>query len=331
VTVDNLTSTSSPLSFGVPQGSVLGPVLFILYTKPLSSLLQSHSVLHQSFADDTQLYNSCKPSQTQATVQSMQTCISDVKQWMSDNRLKLNDDKTESLLIRKKTDRSFASLPSSIQVGSASIAFSSHARNLGFIVSYDMSLDKHISTICRSAYFEIHRISSIRKYLSVQVTNTLACAFILSKLDYCNVLLAGCPLYLIHKLQKLQNSAARLVLKAKKRHHATPLLKFLHWLPIQARINYKLSTLCFNFFAGTSPSYISDLLSIYTPSSRLRSSSDHRMLVIPRIRTKTYGERTFSFCAATQWNSLPFDIRHAETLPSFKRALKTHLFKKYFD
>ena len=331
VMVDNLTSTSSPLSFGVPQGSVLGPVLFILYTKPLSSLLQSHSIPHQSFADDTQLYNSSKPNQTHALVQTMQTCISDVRQWMTDNRLKLNDDKTEALLIMKKNERSLTSPPTSIQVGSASIAFNSHARNLGFTVSSDLSLDRHVSNICRSAYFEIHRLSSIRKFLSVQVTNTLACAFILSKLDYCNVLLAGCPLYLINKLQKLQNSAARLVLHASKRDCATPLLKILHWLPIQARIDYKLSTICFNFFSGSSPAYISDLLSVYAPSRQLRSSSDHRLLCIPRVRTKTYGERTFSFRAATQWNSLPFDIRHAETLPSFKRALKTHLFKKHFD
>ena len=246
-------------------------------------------------------------------------------------KLKLNDDKTEALLIKKKTDRSLVPLPTSIQVGSASIAFSSHARNLGFTVSSDMSLDKHVSNIARSAYFEIHRISTIRKYLSVQVTNTLACAFVLSKLDYCNILLAGSPLYLINKLQKVQNSAARLVLKASKRNHATPLLKTLHWLPIQSRINYKLSTLCFNFFSGSSPSYISDLLSVYTPSRQLRSSSDHRLLCIPRIRSRTYGERTFSFRAATQWNSLPFDLRHSETLPSFKRALKTYLFKKHFD
>ena len=110
---------------------------------------------------------------------------------------------------------------------------------------------------------------------------------------------------------------------------ATPLLKTFHWLLIQACIDYKLSTLCFNFFSGSSPSYISDLFSVYAPPRQFRSSSDHRLLCIPRVRTRTFGERTFSFCIATLWNSLLLDLRHAETLPSFKRSLKTYLFKKH--
>ena len=330
VMIDEHTSKSSPLSFGVPQGSVLGPVLFILYTKPLSSLLQTHSVKHQSFADDTQLYDSVRPSQAHAAVQTVQTCITEVKQWMSENRLKLNDDKTEALLLCKKSDRSSNTLPQSLQVGSATISFSSHARDLGFIVSSDMSLDKQVSSICRSAFFELHKISLIRQYLSIQTTNTLVCAFVLSKLDYCNALLAGSPLYLINKLQKVQNSAARLVLKARKRDHATPLLQTLHWLPIQARIDYKISVLCYNFFSGSSPSYFSDLLTVYSPVRQLRSSSDDRLLCVPRIRTKTFGERTFPFRAATIWNSLPIHIKQAKTPQSFKRALKTYFFKSKF-
>jgi hypothetical protein len=265
-----------------------------------------------------------------ATVQTMQTCISDVKLWMSENRLKLNDDKTEALLFSKPGSFS-AALPSSLQIGSTIISFSSHARDLGFILSSDMSLDKQVANICRSAYFELYRISSIRQYLSQQITNILVCAFVLSKLDYCNSLLSGCPVYLLTKLQKVQNSAARLVLKARKRDHATPLLKTLHWLPVQARINYKLCTLCFNFFSGSSPAYFSQLLSVYSPSRQLRSSSDSRTLAVPRVRSKTFGERTFSFNAAKQWNSLPVQLRHSSSLASFKRGLKTYLFKQHFE
>jgi len=318
-----------PLSFGVPQGSVLGPILFIMYTKPLSSLIQTHSVSNQSFADDTQLYKSSPPSQTHAAILAVQTCIVDVKDWMSHNKLKLNDDKTEALLFRKRSAR-LTDGPTSIRVGDTDICFSSSARNLGFTITSDMTLDKHISNICRSAYFELRKISTIRHTLSVQTTNTLVCAFVLSKLDYCNSLLSGCPLYLIQKLQKLQNSAARLVLKARKSDHATPLLRTLHWLPIKSRIDYKLSTLCFNFFSGSSPAYFSELLTVYTPTRQLRSSSDTRILLVPRTKTKTYGHRTFTYSASTQWNSLPYNIRHMQSPQAFKRALKTHLFRAHF-
>ena len=193
-----------------------------------------------------------------------------------------------------------------------------------------MTLDKHISNTCRSAYYELRKISTIRHTLSDRTTNTLVCAFVLSKLDYCNSLLSGCPLYLINKLQKVQNSAARLVLKARKTDHVTPLLHALHWLPIQSRINYKLSTLCFNFFLGSSPSYFSELLTVYTPTRQLRSSTDDRILSVPRIKTKTYGQRTFTYSASTQWNSLPHNIRHMQSPQQFKRALKTHLFRTHF-
>ena len=329
VLVDGQVSAPAPLSFGVPQGSVLGPVLFIMYTKPLINLIQTHSVSSQSFADDTQLYDSTPPTETHAAIQTFQTCISDIKSWMVENKLKLNDDKTEALLIAKRS-AGVADSPTSIRVGDADVHFSSSARNLGFIITSDMTLDKHISNTCRSAYYELRKISTIRHTLSDRTTNTLVCAFVLSKLDYCNSLLSGCPLYLINKLQKVQNSAARLVLKARKTDHVTPLLHALHWLPIQSRINYKLSTLCFNFFLGSSPSYFSELLTVYTPTRQLRSSTDDRILSVPRIKTKTYGQRTFTYSASTQWNSLPHNIRHMQSPQQFKRALKTHLFRTHF-
>ena len=328
VAVNDNYSDPSPLSCGVPQGSVLGPILFILYTKPLSALLNSHSLSNQSFADDTQLYNSSPPDTIDATVATVQDCVLDVKQWMTDNKLKLNDDKTEAILFKKKTDST--SLPNTIQICNSQISFSVHARNLGFTMSSDMSCDKHVSLICRSAYFELHRISSIRQFISIKVANTLICAFVLSKLDYCNALLAGSPKTLLDKLQRVQNASARLVFKAKKREHVTPLMKKLHWLPIEQRIKYKLASLCFNFFIGASPSYIADLLTVYTPSRTLRSSSDTRLLCIPRTNLATYGERSFSFTAPTVWNSLPTSIRHSSSVKSFKRSLKTHLFSEFY-
>ena len=149
-----------------------------------------------------------------------------------------------------------------------------------------MSVELYMKNVCRSAYSELRRISTIRHLLSVDSTKTLVSAFVLCRLDYCNSLLSGCSEHLLEKLKMVQNSAARLVLKAHKRYHVSPLLRTLHWLAIQARIEYKLSTLFHFFFFDTEPVYLSDLLHVYSPSRQLRSSSDSRTLPIPHIKTK---------------------------------------------
>ena len=113
------------LNFGVPQGPVLGPILFILYTKPLTALIRQHSIANQSFADDTQLYNSCRPDQIDASVQSMQDCTSDVKTWKIANEIKLNDDKIESLPITSNRTHFPNPPPISIYIGNTDISFSS--------------------------------------------------------------------------------------------------------------------------------------------------------------------------------------------------------------
>ena len=154
-------------------------------------------------------------------------------------------------------------------------------------------------------------------------------AFVLSRLDYCNSLLSGCPTHLLEKLQKVQNSAAQLVLKAHKQDHVIPRLRTLHWLPIHARIEYRLSTLCHSFFSDTAPVDLSDLLCIYSPSKQLRSSSASKTLCIPHIKTKTFGHSSFSHAAPSVWNSLPHEIRHIQSTTAFKTALKTHLFRFY--
>ena len=197
--------------YGVPKGSVLGPVLFILYTKPLSALIQCHSI--ESFADDTQLQVSVSPPNIQLAISTLETCLSDIQTWMLENKLKLNNDKTEALLVRASSKSLSVFKPTTISVCGCEISFSSSARNLGF---YIMSVELHIKNVCRSAYSELRRIGTIRHLLSVDSTKTLVSAFVLSRLDYCNSLFSGCPKHLLERLQRVQNSAARLVLKAHK-------------------------------------------------------------------------------------------------------------------
>ena len=188
----------------------------------LSDIIANHSVNHQLFADDTQLQKSAPLSEV-----TNLACTDDIKTWMAENQLKLNDDKTEALLFpfSSSLKPSTVPLPDSITLGSHNIPFSDSARNLGFILDSKLSMKKHVIKTCQTAYFELKRTSSIRRFLTEDATKTLVTSCILSRLDYCNCLLMGTPNSVIQPLLKIQNFAARLVLLAPRHHHSTPLLE----------------------------------------------------------------------------------------------------------
>ena len=242
------------------------------------------------------------------------------------------DDITEALLFpfSSSLKPSTVSLPDLITLGSHNIPFSDSARNLGFILDSKLSMKKHVIKICQTAYFELKRISSIRRFLTENATKTLVTSYILPWLDYCNCLLMGTPNSVIQPLQKIQNFAARLVLLAPHHHHSTPLLEKLHWLPISECIKYKVVCMCFSDISGSGPAYHSELLHVYTLSCTLFSSSDTRMLEIQQYKCKIHGFHAFSCFGTHIWNSLPQDLRHCSTLSSFKAKLKTFLFSQYF-
>ena len=218
-------------------------------------------------------------------------------------------------------------LPTSIRVNNSSITFSDSLSSLGLTIDNTLSMHAYVLSICKLAYFELRRISSIRHLLSTSATKTLVCSFVLSRLDYCNSVLAGSPQYLIDKLQLVQNNAARLVLRKRKSDHATPLLVSLHWLPISSRIQYKVCSLSYSSLFDFGPSYLSELLHIYSPARQLRSSSDTRILSKPSYNTKSFGFRRFAHQSPLYWNTLPFNIRHSDSHLSFRSSLKTHLFR----
>ena len=256
-------------------------LMFVLYTKPINDIISSKSILSQSFADDTQLHSSCPPNQLEDTVHDMEECIGNVKDWMLRNKLMINDGKTEILLIHPKNVSNFQ--VSSLSVGNSKISFSKEVRNLGVTLTETMNMNKHISNVCKSAYCELRRIAAIRHLLSIEATKTLICSLIFSTLDYCKSLLVNIPKHQVLKLQRVQNSAARLIFKLKKSEHITPFLKDLHWLPISARIKYKISTLCFKSIEDPNfPSYLANHLKPYVPPRILRSSEDKRILSVPR-------------------------------------------------
>ena len=192
-------------------------------------------------------------------------------------------------------------------------------------------MNQHVTKVCQIAYLEIRRISSVRKYLTDDATKTLVTSCVLSRLDYCNSLLMGADKKVIQPLQRVQNSAARLIFRAPFRQPTTPLLYQLHWLPVSERIKYKIGCICFHVVNGTSPSYIADILPLKQTLPSLRSASDTRLLEAGAYQRKRQGYRALSFYGPFFWNELPHAIRHCQTISSFKSNLKTYLFNKFFN
>ena len=223
-------------------------------------------------------------------------------------------------------------LPSSIMVGTHEIVLSDKVRiNLGFILDSNLTLKQHVIKICQTAYYEIKCISSIFRYLTEDAAKQLVTSCVMFRLDYCNSLLVSTPSSVIQPMQKVQNTAAHLILRAPRHQNCTPLLQQLHWFPISERIKYETACMCYNAITGSAPSYLSELLQLYNPSRSPRSSSDTHMLKLQRFNLKTHGFRTFSHFGPHIWSNLPQDIRHSATPSAFKSQLKTFLFSEYFS
>ena len=280
------------------------------------------------YADDTQLYVSFRPDAQEQSISNLEACVDYIRGWMLQNRLMLNDSKTELMIIGTPKQTSKLNL-NGITVGNSVIKPSVNARNLGVQLDTHLNMEYHITNTCKSAYHMIYNLRRIRKFLDKGSTKTIVHACITSKLDYCNGLLYGIPDSQIGRLQRVQNTCARLICGCSKFSRITPLLRDLHWLPVRQRISFKILLIVYKALLGQTPTYISELLK-FKPNKHthnLRSSLDTLLLQIPSYKTKTtLGDRAFACAAPKLWNNLPLEIRKSPSLNVFKSKLKAHLF-----
>ena len=173
----------------------------------------------------------------------------------------------------------------------------------------------------------------IRKYLDKKASQTLIHALVIGRIDYCNSILYGLPARELTKLQRLQNSAARIIFNIPKMCHITPVLRELHWLPVQFRIQFKFIMITFKVINGQGPIYLQELVKLQQNGAyNLRSSNKGLMLQAPNaITKKTLGDRAYMCAAPKQWNSLPYHVRNEIDFSKFKILLKTHLFNLAFN
>ena len=249
---------------------------------------------------------------------------------MRANKLKLNDSKTELFLISSPRHAAAVSqLGIDLKIGGSVITPSSCITNLGIVFDSNLNMKQHVSKLCRTVNFHIRNLWRIRRFIDRTTCAHAVRSLILSRLDYCNSLLGGLPKSDMQRLQRLQNRAARLVYHVDRRTSAAPLIRELHWLPVQQRVYFKILVHVYNCLQGSSPQYLHDLICLYTPGhAGLRSTHDSTRLVTPSTK-RAYGDKCFSVLGPKLWNNLPRSLREVNSVQIFKKHLKTYLFPKY--
>ena len=204
-----------------------------------------------------------------------------------------------------------------------SVTFSDEVKSLGVTLDSALTLSSHVTNIVCSCNYHNQGLLHIRHLIEDNDASAIAKALVLSRLDYCNALFASTTAANLHRLQRVQNFAARVVTRSPRRTPHLQLLTKLHWLPVQQRIEYKISSTVFKARSNNAPVYIVDLISDYVPSRSLRSA-DTSLLLVKRRRTE-FSRRAFTHCAPEIWNRLPVTIRTEPNPLSFHKLLKTYL------
>ena len=311
---------------GVPQGSVLGPLLFTLFINDICSSLEFSQ--HMIFADDTQIYLSCLPSELDRGINLIAHDVGVIARYASDNGLKLNLAKSKAIILGSRAFVSrldISTLPR-ISVDGTALPFVSEVRNLGVMMSSNLSWRSHVLSISRRVHFSLHRLKYHRNVLSRELRSTLVSSLIFPILDYCCLVYNDLSDELNTKLQQLINCSIRFIFDLRRDVHISPYRRSLGWLTVKSRRLYFLGIATFNILRGSSPPYLGDLFTRSTPALRPSRHLNPDVFAIPNFRTSTF-RNSFYLSAIYFRHSLPDTVRSSPIIG----ILKGGLFRNLFD
>lgn len=321
VRIGSTTSDEIIIKFGVPQGSVLGPVLFNIYLRSLYHYVQSLGFVIHGYADDHQILLSFKPiHQSIVLVYEIQNCFDKIKLWMNKYYLQLNDSKTEFIVFGSNRILNLIQINGINFPSGISIRFVSNAKNLGIHLDSQLTLRKQIVELKKKSFRTIRNINKIRFLINQDQLKIIVNSLVVSCLDYCNSLYYGISEKLLYQLQLIQNACAKTVTGKYKHDHLEDDLKELHWLNVRKRVLFKIGLLSFKSVIGHAPNYLQDLFSY-------SHHGHHLKLIVPNCNS-SYGDRSFSVIGPKLLNRLPRNITLANDVDSFKKLFKTYLFNQ---
>ena len=317
-------SDTKCLKFGVPQGSILGPILYSMYVKEIEDIANNYNVHIHVYADDVVLYSNSEQ------IDDFKICHKKIEEWTIQNYLKLNNKKTQ--FISLSTRNNIIDKISNIDLMGENITASSSAKYLGVWLDENLTMSKQISSVCSHGYMILKNLWKISNKLnSLELKKQLIHSCILSKLNFCSSLYYNLPKKQLRKLDKLLNASARFIFNicgSERRQHITPFLQKLHFLPIAYRSEFKLNLLVYKSFQGRIPNYLAELIQPKITKSLRTTRKDDDITWLSKypIEKTNYKNRGFRYSAPVTWNSLSQKVRESSTIQSFKSNLKTHYF-----
>lgn len=327
VRLNNFTSSKLTTCFGVPQGSILGPILFNIYVNDLTNHINNNCITIQ-YADDTQILHSGSLGELNNIIQHTEVSLSNIRAYFMKNGLLLNTDKTQCIFIGSR--QILAQLPNniSIQFHDTKIHPTAKVKNLGIYMDQYMTYETHINDLHKKIMGALLYINKIKHFLDKETRILAIKSLALTHLNYCNIIWGTTASTLITKAQKLQNFAAKVADgKARKFDHVTPIMKELEWLDINNTITYNIATTVFKKLNNLYPTHFLPLPTVNTvTNSTSRQGSN---LYVPRYKTLT-GSRSLHITGPNIWNQLPNEITNTTSINVFKNKLRNHLLSKQY-
>jgi hypothetical protein len=307
---------------GVPQGSVLGPLLFSVYVRGVSDVIKQHNIDYTIYADDIQLSISSKYSTLSEASSSLEHCMLHVKSFLSSLSLRLNDNKTEVIFLGSRQLIARCS-QTYFKFGEVDIPLSSHVKDLGVIIDNSLSFERHISKVRSSCFSHMRIIGRIRRSLSTRDCLMLLHSLVVSRILYCASIYNGISAKQQRRLQSIINSAMRLAIGLRKTDSITASLVQHGWLSVEQLVYLHTASLIHGIYWSGLPVSLSSALVSHVPSRKMRSS-DRGLLTIHGPRSEM-GSRSFYIYAPAVWNSLPDTARAIANKISFKTCVKKFL------